>query len=207
MKVLLVNGSPHEKGCTYTALREVADTLETEGVMTEIIWIGSKPVQDCVDCGGCKNPKACVFDEDGVNAFVEKAKAADGFVFGTPVYFSHPSGSLLSFMDRALYGCRDLFAHKPAAAVASARRAGNVASVDVLNKYFTLAQMPVVSSSYWNVVFGNTPEEVRQDLEGLQIMRNLGRNMAWLMKCIEAGRAQGILAPERERAFVTNFIR
>lgn len=207
MKVLLLNGSPNEKGCTYTALKEVADTLETEGILTEILWIGSEPVRDCMDCGSCGKPQACIFDEDGVNAFVEKAKAADGFVFGTPVYFSHPSGSLLSFMDRALYGCRDLFAHKPAAAVASARRAGNVASVDVLNKYFTLAQMPVVSSSYWNVVFGNTPEEVKQDLEGLQIMRNLGRNMAWLMKCIEAGRAQGILAPERERAFVTNFIR
>ena len=207
MKVLLLNGSPHEKGCTYTALCEVANTLEREGVSAEIFWAGDRPVQDCVDCGVCRTLHACAFQQDGVNQFLVKAKAADGFVFGTPVYFSHPAGSIQSFLDRAMYGCRDFFAHKPGAAVAVARRAGNVASVDVLNKYFTLAQMPVVSSSYWNVVFGQTPDEVMQDLEGLQILRNLGRNMAWLMKCIEAGRAQGVLAPEREHGAVTNFIR
>lgn len=207
MNVLLLNGSPHERGCTYTALSAVAETLEHEGISTEIFWVGNKPVQDCVDCGTCVTAHACAFGGDGVSAFLAKAKKADGFVFGTPVYFSHPTGSILSFLDRALYGCRDFFAHKPGAAVAVARRAGNVASVDVLNKYFTLAQMPVVSSSYWNVVFGQTPDEVRQDLEGMQIMRNLGRNMAWLIKCIEAGRVQGLLAPERERGAVTNFMR
>ena len=207
MNVLLLNGSPHERGCTYTALSAVAETMEHEGISTEIFWVGNKPVQDCVDCGTCVTARACAFGGDGVNAFLAKAKKADGFVFGTPVYFSHPTGSMLSFLDRALYGCRDFFAHKPGAAVAVARRAGNVASMDVLNKYFTLAQMPVVSSSYWNVVFGQTPDEVRQDLEGMQILRNLGRNMAWLIKCIEAGRAQGLLAPERERGAVTNFMR
>ena len=207
MNVLLLNGSPHERGCTYTALSAVAETLEHEGICTEIFWVGNKPVQDCVDCGACVTAHACAFGGDGVNAFLAKAKKADGFVFGTPVYFSHPTGSILSFLDRALYGCRDFFAHKPGAAVAVARRAGNVASMDVLNKYFTLAQMLVVSSSYWNVVFGQTPDEVRQDLEGMQILRNLGRNMAWLIKCIEAGRAQGLLAPERERGAVTNFMR
>lgn len=207
MKVLLLNGSPHEAGSTHAALSEVAKTLEAEGVSAELFWIGNGPVQDCVDCGACRKLHACVFKDDRVNEFLAKSKGADGFVFGTPVYFSHPTGSIQSFLDRAMYGCRDLFMHKPGAAVAVARRAGNVASMDVLNKYFTIAQMPVVSSTYWNVAFGEHAEDVAQDLEGLQTMRNLARNMAWLLKCIEAGRAQGVLAPERERGAVTNFIR
>ena len=207
MNVLLLNGSPHERGCTYTALSAVAETMEHEGISTEIFWAGNEPVQDCVDCGACDTAHACAYGGDGVNAFLAKAKKADGFVFGTPVYFSHPTGSILSFLDRALYGCRDLFAHKPGAAVAVARRAGNVASVDVLNKYFTIAEMPVVSSTYWNVAHGRAPGEVSQDAEGLQTMRNLAHNLAWLLRCIEAGKAAGITPPESERSSQTNFIR
>lgn len=206
-KVLLINGSCHEHGCTYTALCEVAGALEKEGVETEIIQLGNGAIRDCIACGACAKLHKCVFDDDLVNEVKEKAKEADGFVFGTPVYYAHPSGRILSFLDRLFYsGSRD-FAFKPAAAVASARRAGTTASIDVLNKYFTIARMPVVSSSYWNMVHGNKPEEVLQDLEGLQVMRGIGQNMAWLLKCIEAGKAAGIETPEIEKKIATNFIR
>lgn len=208
MKVLLLNGSPHKNGCTYTALEEAAKALEKEGIQTEIIWLGNGPVRDCIGCGACsKLDGACTFKDDNINEILEKAKDADGFVFGTPVYYAHPSGRVLSALDRLFYAGSSAFAHKPGMAVASARRAGTTASLDVLNKYFTIAQMPVVSSTYWNMVHGNTPEEVRQDKEGLQTMRNLARNMAWLLKCIQAGKEQGIEAPKAERAFKTNFVR
>ena len=203
MKVLLVNGSPHAQGCTYTALSEVAKELEQHGVETEIIQTGTKPIQDCIACGGCKGKGRCVFD-DGVNEFLEKAEEADGFVFGTPVYYAHPSGRILCALDRMFYSGGSAFAFKPGAAIASARRAGTTASVDVLNKYFTINQMPVVSSGYWNVVHGNSPEEVVQDLEGMQIMRTLGRNMAWLLKSI---RTADLPRPEQEARVRTNFIR
>ena len=203
MKVILVNGSPHQHGCTYTALREIADTLESGGAETEILFLGSGPVRDCIGCNQCSK-NGCVFTDDGVNDFIAKARQADGFVFGTPVYYAHPSGRILSVLDRVFYAGKDAFAHKPGAAVASARRAGTTASVDVLDKYFTIAQMPVVSSTYWNMVHGNTPEEVRQDLEGLQIMRTLGKNMAWLLKCIDKA---ALPRPEREPQIWTNFIR
>lgn len=208
MKVLLVNGSPKEKGCTYTALAEVSKALEQEGVETEIVCLGAGAIRDCIGCGQCnmKQP-GCVFGDDCINELIAKAKEADGFVFGTPVYYAHPSGRVLSALDRMFYAGKSAFAHKPGAAIASARRAGTTASVDVLNKYFTIAEMPVVSSSYWNMVHGNKPEEVLQDKEGLQVMRNLGRNMAWLLKCIEAGKAQGIEASENEYGEKTNFIR
>lgn len=208
MKVLLVNGSAKEKGCTYTALAEAAAVLQQEGIQTEIAWLGAGALQDCIGCGQCntKHP-GCIFEEDCINEMIQKAKKADGFIFGTPVYYAHPSGRVLSALDRMFYAGKSAFARKPGAAVASARRAGTTASVDVMNKYFTIAEMPVVSSSYWNMVHGTKPEEVKEDKEGLQVMRNLGRNMAWLLKCIEAGKQQGILAPENEYSSKTSFIR
>lgn len=206
-KVLLVNGSSKEKGCTYTALCEVAQALEKEGIETEIFQLGGDALRDCIGCGSCGRLGKCVFDDDCVNRFVEKAREADGFVFGTPVYYAHPSGRILSFLDRVFYSGGSALAFKPGAAVASARRAGTTASLDVLNKYFTFNRMPVVSSNYWNMVHGNTPEEVRRDLEGLQIMRTIGQNMAWLIRCIEAGKAAGIDYPQTEVKVKTNFIR
>lgn len=206
-KVLLINGSGNAHGCTYTALSEVAGALEKEGITTEIIQLGKDPIRDCIGCGACGKLGRCVFDDDLVNQVHEKAEEADGFVFGTPVYYAHPSGRILSFLDRLFYSGGGAFAFKPGAAVASARRAGTTASLDVLNKYFTIARMPVVSSNYWNMVHGNTPEEVKQDLEGLQIMRGVGQNMAWMIKCIEAGKAAGIPYPQTENKVKTNFIR
>ena len=206
-KVLLLNGSCNEHGCTFTALSEVAAALEKEGVETEIFQLGQEAIRDCIGCGGCGKLGHCVFEDDKVNAFVAKAKEADGFVFGTPVYYAHPSGRVLAFLDRAFYSGKSAFAFKPGAAVASARRAGTTASLDVLNKYFTISNMPVVASSYWNMVHGNKPEEVKRDLEGLQIMRGIGQNMAWMIKCIEAGKAAGIQTPVPEAKVKTNFIR
>lgn len=207
MKVLLINGSPRECGCTFVALTEVANTLQQEGIETEIVWLGEMPIQDCIGCTQCDTKyEGCIFREDGIDDIIKKAKEADGFVFGTPVYYSHPTGRLLSALDRMFYAEKRVFRHKPGAAIASARRAGTTASLDVINKYFTLAEMPVVSSSYWNMVHGNSPEDVAKDLEGLQTMRNLGRNMAWLLKCIEAGKQQGVTLPKSEYDNRTNFI-
>ncbi len=207
MKVLLFNGSANQKGCTFTALTEIASVLEQEGIGTEILQIGGQPIRDCIGCGQCAGRYCCIFEDDPVNEWIEKVKEADGFIFGTPVYYAHASGRIQSVMDRMFYSGGRWMAHKPAAAIASARRAGTTAALDVLNKHFTINQMPVVSSTYWNMVHGNTAEEVLQDAEGLQTMRNLGRNMAWLLKCIEAGKQQGIVAPKAERKSRTNFIR
>lgn len=206
MKVLLVNGSPNANGCTYTALCEVAEALEKNGIETEVIQVGAKAIAGCIGCGACIRKGTC-FVEDGVNEFVEKAKEADGFVFGSPVHYASASGAITSFLDRAFYGKGAVYAGKPGAAIVSCRRGGASAAFDQLNKYFTINHMPVVSSQYWNQVHGNTPEEVRQDAEGMQTMRTLGNNMAWLLKCIEAGKAAGITFPEREPALKTNFIR
>lgn len=208
MKVLLVNGSPHPRGCTYTALAQAAAVLEEEGIETELFQLGTGPIRDCIACGACRKlDNACVFSDDCVNELLAKAKEADGFVFGTPVYYAHPSGRILSVLDRAFFAGSASFAHKPAFALASARRSGTTASFDVLNKYFTINQMPVVASTYWNNVHGSGPDDVAQDLEGLQVVRNAARNMAWLLKCIQAGREQGITAPQAETACRTNFIR
>ena len=207
MKVLLVNGSPRAKGCTYTALTEVAKALEADGIETEIFQVGAKPVRDCIACMKCRELKKCVFDDDTANALIERAKTADGFVFGSPVYYAHPSGILLSVLDRAFYAGGYAFAGKPGASVVSARRGGTAASFDVVNKYFGICQMPVVSSSYWNMVYGKTPDEVRQDAEGMQTMRNLGHNMAYLLKCMQAGKEKGILPPQNDTSVRTNFIR
>ena len=207
MKVLLVNGSPHKNGCTYTALCEVEKTLKEENIETEIFWVGAKPIGGCMGCGACGRLGKCVFD-DVVNEFVEKAKEADGFIFGSPVHYAAASGAITSFMDRAFYSGKRAFAHKPASAVVSARRGGNTATYDQLNKYFGISEMPIVSSKYWNMVHGNTPEEVMKDEEGLQTMRVLGRNMAYLLKCMECGRKNGIELPKQEEERkVTNFIR
>ena len=206
MKVLLVNGSSHSKGCTFTALNEVAGVLKTEGIETEIFHLGNAELRDCCGCNACKTTGECVFN-DMVNDFIERAKGADGFVFGTPVYYAHPSGRILSLLDRAFYAGGYAFAYKPGAAIASARRSGTTASFDVLNKYFTIANMPVVSSNYWNNIHGHVAEDTKQDLEGLQTMRNLARNMAWILKCIELGKLHGIEPKTVEERIYTNFIR
>lgn len=206
MKVLLINGSPNEKGCTYTALSEVAATLNENGVETEIASIGKQPIRGCIGCGGCAGKRRCVFGDDIVNSMIEKMEQADGLIIGSPVYFASPNGNLMSMLDRFFYagGC---FAHKPAAAVASARRAGTTVTLDDMNKYFGIRQMPVVSSTYWNMVHGSKPEDVKKDEEGLQTMRNLGKNMAWLLKCIAAGKENGVEPPTSENTNRTNFIR
>lgn len=206
MKVLMINGSPNEHGCTNKALTYVASALTEDGVDSEIVWLGKKPVQDCVGCRACGRLGHCVFTGDIVQELAQKAEAADGFVFGSPVYYAHPSGMILSVLDRLFYSAGSCFAHKPGAAIVSARRAGTTASVDVLNKYFTISQMPVVSSTYWNMVHGARPEDVEQDLEGIQTMRNIGHNMAWLLKCIQLGKESGV-CPASEHGVWTNFIR
>lgn len=205
MKVMLVNGSPHEKGCTYTALCEVAKALEADGVETEIFWLGTKAIAGCRGCAACATLKKCVID-DIVNEFVEKAATADGFIFGSPVHYAAPSGAITAFMDRAFYSGGRNLRYKPAAAIVSCRRAGSSAALDVLNKYFTISCMPVVTSSYWNMVHGAKPEDVLRDDEGLQTMRTLGHNMAWLLKCLEAGKSAGVELVKEKKVY-TNFIR
>ncbi len=207
MKVLLINGSSR-KECTYTALSKVAESLNEEGIETEIINIGGTPVRDCIGCKMCvRNGNArCVFNDDIVNTIIEKAEESDGFIFGTPVYYAHPSGRILSVLDRAFYAGKKAFEFKPGASIISARRGGTVASFDVLNKYFSISQMPIVSSTYWNNVHGDNKEEVVQDLEGMQTMYNLGKNMAWILKCIEIGKQNNINKPTN-KTVKTNFIR
>lgn len=211
MKVLLVNGGPHKEGCTYMALCEVAKTLNEEGIETEIFWIGNKPIGGCIACKACVKTGKCVFD-DVVNRFREKAYEADGFIFGSPVHYAAASGNLTAFMDRLFYSevggnGNKAFYMKPAAAVVSARRAGTTATFDQINKYFTIQEMPIVSSRYWNMVHGATAEQVKEDAEGLYTMRVLGRNMAYLLRCQEAARNAGVVLPEKEAPIFTNFVR
>ena len=204
MKVLLLNGSTNQKGCTYTALSEVAKTLEENGVDTEILWIGKKAVQGCIACNRCEELDRCVFRDEVYNAAIEKLEKADGVIFGSPVYYGGANGSLTALMARLFYSKGELLAGKPAAAVVSCRRGGATATFQQLNQFFFLAQMPVVSSQYWNDVHGNTPEEVLQDAEGMQTMRVLGRNMAWLIRSIREGK---VPPPAQEERVYTNFIR
>lgn len=211
MKVLLVNGSPHKEGCTYTALSEVAKTLNGEGIETEIFWIGNKPIGGCIACLSCVKTGKCAFD-DVVNQCLEKAYEADGFVFGSPVHYAAASGNMTGFMDRLFYtdghsGGKKALYMKPAAAILSARRGGTTAAFDQLNKYFTIQEMPIVSSRYWNMVHGASAEQVLEDAEGLYTMRVLARNMAYLLRCLEAGRKLGVALPEQEPPVFTNFIR
>jgi len=209
MKVILINGSPNENGCTKRALSEVASTLAENGIEIEHFHIGTS-VAACTACYGCVKNKdgKCVINKDSVNKFLEKAASADGFVFGSPVYFASGSGGINCFLDRAFFvGRHKLFPLKPAAAVVSCRRAGSSAALDNINKYLTISAMPVITSHYWNAVHGSKPEDVEQDAEGMQIMRALGRNMAWMLKNIEAGKKQGIELPQTEKKVATNFIR
>lgn len=210
MKVLLVNGSPHQKGCTYTALCEVSESLNQNGIDTDVFWIGNKPISGCIACKTCVKNSRCVF-HDTVNEFLDIAGDYDGFVFGTPVHWGAASGALTSFLDRVFYAdfCvgGNRFLLKPAATVISARRAGTTATWDQINKYFGLMQMPIITSRYWNMVHGTCPEEVKKDEEGIQIMRILGKNMSYFLKCKELAQKAGIAAPEQENITFTNFIR
>jgi len=210
MKVLLINGSPNEKGCTYTALSEMVEVFHKEGIETEIFYIGVDAISPCKACRACTQLQKCVVD-DKVNVLLEKIHQYDGFVIGSPVHYASSSGATVAFLDRAFYSAsrsgKKIFPHKPATAIASARRAGTTTTLDQLNKYFTINQMILVSGRYWNMVHGRTPDEVRQDLEGIQNMRFLARNLAWTLKCIEAGKENGILPPSQEEVVMTNFIR
>ena len=210
MKVILVNGSPNENGCTRRALQEIEDTLKASGIETEIFNIGTDAISGCLGCRACRELGKCVID-DKVNEFISLAENADGFIFGSPVYYAGANGALTSFMDRVFYSDRcakkNVFAFKPAAAVASARRAGTTPTLDQLNRYFSIASMPIVTSTYWNEVHGNLAEEVEQDGEGLRTMRNLAKNMAWLLTLIDLGRKNGVAIPKTEYKPSTNFIR
>ena len=203
MKALLINGSPHAAGCTYTALSEVQKTLEQEGIEVELIQIGNKDVRGCIGCGKCGELGKCVFD-DVVNEIAPKFAECDALVVGSPVYYASPNGTLVSFLDRLFYSSSANKTMKVGAAVVSCRRGGNTATFDMLNKYFSISGMAIATSQYWNMVHGNTAEEVLQDLEGMQTMRTLGRNMAFLMKSIALGKEQFGL-PEREKVLRTNF--
>lgn len=206
MKVLLVNGSPHKEGCTFTALSEAAHALNDNGIETEIMWLGNKAIPGCIGCGNCDRTGRCVF-EDQVNELSNRLEEYDGFIFGSPVHYGGISGILKCFMDRLFQSARDKLAGKPAAAVVSCRRGGASLAFQSLNMYFTICNMLVVGSQYWNQVHGFTPEDVRRDEEGLQTMRTLGQNMAWHIKNIEAGKAQGVQTPEYEEHMWTHFIR
>ena len=206
MKVLLLNGSPHQNGCVFTALSEIAVTLEKENVASEIFWIGNKPIQGCIACWKCReeNADGCVFKDELYLDLAEKMRSADALIVGAPVYYAGPPGSLCSILDRVCFSAAKYFRHKPAACVVNCRRGGASSTFDRLNKYFTILQMPVVSSQYWNSTHGFTPEDVKQDLEGLQTMRTLARNMAHLLKCCEKSQ---LPLPEAEAPVMTNFIR
>ena len=207
MKILLINGGPHEKGSTNVALEEVAKTLNENNIETEIMWLGNNPIGGCIGCNYClKNNNRC-FMKDKVNEFLDKVEETDGFVFGTPVHFASGSGMITSFMDRAFYGRREVFKNKLASAVVSCRRGGATSTFDQINKYFAMNNMPIVTSQYWNMVHGSKPEDVLKDEEGLQTMRTLANNMSWLLKCIETGKKSGIKEPENEKIISTNFIR
>lgn len=208
MKVLLFNGSNHINGCTFTALSIVADELQANDVDSEIFQCGAAPVRDCTACGKCYGGSGkCVFDDDLVNEFIAAAHTADGFVFGTPVYYAHASGRIMSVLDRAFYAGKAAFVHKPGAVIASARRAGTTCALDDLQKYLTINQMPVAASTYWNMVHGSKAEDVLRDEEGVQTMKNLALNLAWLLKCIKAGGDNGIAPPKPYTGARTNFIR
>lgn len=206
MKVLLINGSPHKEGCVFTALCEVAGQLNKQGIETSIVHIGNKPIHGCVACFACAETGFCVFKDDPVNECIDLMNHADGFVIGSPVYYAAPNGALCSFLDRMFFLKAAKYALKPAAAIVNCRRGGASAAFDRLNKYFSISSMPIVTSQYWNSTHGMTPEEVKQDLEGLQTMRTLGNNMAWLLKCIEIAK-DTVPYPEKEPRQGTNFIR
>lgn len=210
MKVLLLNGSPHEKGCTYTALQEISTQLNNEGIASEIFWVGNKPITPCLACGGCAKSGECII-HDKVNEFLAKAADFDGYIFGSPVHYASASGNIVPFLHRVFISeaasDKNIFRLKPGAAVTTARRAGTTATIDQLNKYFQITEMPIISGRYWTMVHGNNPDEVRQDEEGLQNMRILAKNMAYFLKCKQAAHEAGLVAPAKETVVRTNFIR
>ena len=205
MKVLLINGSPNESGCTFTALTEVEITLKQNGISTELVQLGKKPIAGCIDCGTCFKTGKCVFN-DKVNTVLEHLDDYGGIIVGSPVYYAGAAGQLTAFLDRLFFANEARMAGKLGAAVVSCRRGGASAAFDRLNKYFTISNMHIVGSQYWNQVHGFTPDDVRQDKEGLQTMRTLGQNMAWLLKCIEAGKKAGVQFPVYEERERTHFI-
>ena len=206
MKILLINGSPNEFGCTYTALAEAQKVFEANGIETEIVYLGKKPVAGCIVCGYCRKTGLCAFD-DKVNDIIEDLDNIDGIIVGSPVYYAGISGQITSFLDRLFFAAGGKMKGKPAASVVSCRRGGASAAFEIINKYFMMTNMPVVTSQYWNQVHGNTPEEVLRDEEGLQTVRVLAQNMTWLLRSIEAGKAAGVKYPEYEPKLRTNFIR
>ena len=207
MKVLLINGGPHKDGCTNLALEEVQKTLNNQNIETEIIWLGNAPIGGCIACNHCLQTNNRCFMNDKVNEFLDKAESVDGFVFGSPVHFAGASGAITSFLDRAFYGRASIFEGKACAFVVSCRRGGATAAFDQLNKYALMSKMIVVGSSYWNQIHGTNKEEAKKDLEGLQTMRNLGLNMAYILKCINCAKENGIEKPIYEKGEKTNFIR
>ena len=207
MSVLMINGSPHKAGCTYTALAEVARGLADSGVESEIRWIGNKEVRPCIACRQCSGRHCHYGDEDGINELIDALTAADGLVIGSPVFFAGLNGALKCLLDRVFFAGSAGFALKPAACIVSARRAGTTSALEQLQKYPLISQMPVVSSFYWPMVHGNSPDEVRQDAEGMAIAWQLGANMAWMIKCIAAGQEAGIAATQIKERARTNFIR
>lgn len=210
MKVLLLNGSPNQHGCTHTALCEVARAIEESGIETEILWIGNQAVRGCIGCGGCarSGKRRCVFGDDLVNTALDKMRSCDGLVVGSPVHYAAAGGSITSFLDRMFYAGGSQMRAKVGAAVCSARRAGTTATLDQLSKYFTICGIPIAPSQYWPMVHGSTPEDVRQDEEGMQIMRMLGRNMAYMIRAFALARENGLLPPDMEKPKMrTNFIR
>lgn len=204
-KVLLINGSPNEFGCTYTALKEIADTLNINDVDSEILYLGKKPVAGCIACGKCAETNRCVFD-DKVNYVLENLDEYDAIVAGSPVYYAGPTGQLCAFLDRLFYCSGRRMAGKLGAAVVSCRRGGASAAFDRLNKYFSISNMNTIGSQYWNQVHGFTPQDVRKDEEGLQTMRTLAQNIAWTLKNMQAGKMQGVAFPQYEKLLRTNFI-
>lgn len=207
MKVILFNGSLHTNGFTYQALQAVAQALNAQNIETEILSLGTNAVHDCTACGACrKGTPACVFQDDCVNQWLEKAKTADGFIFGSPVYYAHPTGAMLSAMDRLFFAGSQFLRHKPAAAILTARRAGTTASMDVLNKYFTINQMPVVASTYWNQIYRSADGTANADREGLETLHHLANNMAWLLQCIALGKEHDILPPTQSKTTHTGFL-
>ena len=207
MKVLLINGSANKDGSTKAALSRICEVLAAEGIDGEIFDVGTAPIRDCIGCGRCAGAGRCAFDDDAVNRLLEKAEECDGFVFGSPVYYAHPSGRLLSLLDRAFYAGGRHFTHKVAAAVTCARRAGTTAALDVIQKHITNAEMLLVGSTYWNGVYGRRADEIPGDEEGMQTLVHLGRNMAWALKCVALGKSHGILPPENRKEKRTSFIR
>lgn len=206
MKILLINGSPHRRGCVYTALEEIAKTLEEENIDTEILQIGREPVTGCIACNYCQSHGRCVQDKDSVNKVIEKLDTWDGLIFGSPVYYGGPNGQITSFMDRLFYAAGNRMAGKVGAAVVSCRRGGATAAFDRMNKYFLMNNMIVPGSQYWNQIHGFTREDALKDKEGLQTMRTLARNMAWILKCMKAGEKEGIQKPVYEEWIPTHFI-